>query len=197
MRHLVELHGGTVEVDSPGRGLGATFTIKLPLAVVHESEAARSLETESLRQDLTVSAHLLPLPSLEGVKVLLVDEDRDTLNMLAMMLTERRARVQGVTSAAEALEALEWFEADVLVSDLTIPGEDGYALIAKVRTLGSEDARRIPAVALTAYVRIEDRALALAAGFNMFVPKPVEPSERVLAIANLAAPGTNESLLSH
>jgi signal transduction histidine kinase/CheY-like chemotaxis protein len=188
VRHLVELHGGTVEVDSPGEGLGTTFTIKLPLAAVHESEAGRRRETKSLRTDATVSAHLLPLPSLEGVQVLLVDEDQDTLSMLTVMLTECKARVQGVASAAEALEVLEWFKADVLVSDLTMPGEDGYSLIAKVRALGALKDRRIPAVALTAYVRIEDRARALAAGFNMFVPKPVEPSELVTAIANLAEP---------
>jgi CheY-like chemotaxis protein len=108
--------------------------------------------------------------------------------MLTVMLTECKARVQGVASAAEALEVLEWFKADVLVSDLSMPDEDGYALISKVRALEAESARRIPAVALTAYVRIEDRARALAAGFNMFVPKPVEPSELVMAIANLAEP---------
>jgi len=197
VRHLVELHGGVVEADSPGEGLGATFTIKLPLAAANAHAAGRRRETESLRTEAEMNAHLQPLPSLEGVQVLLVDDDQDTLSMLTVMLTERKARVMGVASATEAIEALEWFRADVLVSDLTLPGEDGYSLIAKVRALEAQNARRIPAVALTAYVRIEDRARALSAGFNMFVPKPVEPSELVTAIANLAEPETNDSLLSH
>jgi signal transduction histidine kinase/CheY-like chemotaxis protein len=197
VRHLVELHGGTVDADSPGEGRGTTFTIKLPLAAAYESGAGRRLETESLRPDVEINEPLRPLASLEGVQVLLVDDDQDTLKLLSVMLTECKARVQGVASAAEALEVLEWFKADVLVSDLTMPGEDGYSLIAKVRALEAETARRIPAVALTAYVRIEDRARALAAGFNMFVPKPVEPNELVTAIANLAEHRTNDSLLPH
>jgi CheY-like chemotaxis protein len=100
------------------------------------------------------------------------------------MLSSGRAKVHTATSAAEALEALEWFKPDVLVSDLAMPSEDGYSLIRKFRAM--ENTKHIPALALTAYVRIEDRTRALAAGFNMFVPKPVEPNELISAIANLA-----------
>jgi CheY-like chemotaxis protein len=121
--------------------------------------------------------------------VLLVDDDRDNLQILSVMLTERRATVQAASSVAEALEMLTWYKPDVLVSDLAMPEEDGYSLIGKVRALEGKNGRQIPAVALTAYVRVEDRARALTAGFNLFVAKPVEPNELIAAIANLAEPG--------
>jgi CheY-like chemotaxis protein/two-component sensor histidine kinase len=190
VRHLVELHGGTVEASSSGKGRGATFAIELPLAAAQERAPQQRRETESVWLNEEAGTPLLTLPSLEGVQVLLVDDDQDTLSMLSMMLTECRATVQGVASAAEALEVLQWYKPDVLVSDLAMPGEDGYSLIGKVRAMETEKGRQTPAVALTAYVRIEDRARALSAGFNMFVPKPVEPSELIMAIANLADPMT-------
>lgn len=197
VRHLVEQHGGRVSADSPGEGHGTTFTIGLPLAAAQKSPQGRSRETENLRASEINIAPLTSLPSLEGVQVLVVDDEPDTLSMFAVMLTEHRAKVQTATSAAEALEILQWFKPDVLVSDLAMPGEDGYSLIGKVRALSAENGKQIPAVALTAYVRIEDRVRALAAGFNMFVPKPVEPSELITAIANLADPMTTNSLKSH
>lgn len=125
-----------------------------------------------------------PLPSFENLRVLLVDDDQDTLQILTALLTDFRAKVQAATSAAEALEMLEWYKPDVLVSDLAMPGEDGYSLIAKIRTVGNR--KFVPAVALTACVRVEDLARALSAGFNMFVPKPVQPNELITVIANLA-----------
>jgi signal transduction histidine kinase/CheY-like chemotaxis protein len=197
VRHLVELHGGTVSADSQGKGRGATFTIRLPLAPAQKGAKGRGRKTESLLITETTNAPLNPLPSLENVHVLIVDDEPDTLSMLAVMLTEYGAKVQTASSAAEALEVLQWYKPDVLVSDLAMPDEDGYSLINKVRALSAEDGKHIPAVALTAYVRIEDRVRALAEGFNMFVPKPVEPSELITAIANLAEPAVNESLLSH
>src|SRR5918993_2980734 len=184
VRHLVELHGGTVHASSEGEGRGSTFTIRLPLAA---QERARGRRADA------AAASVIPCedagaraPSLEGVRVLLVDDDEDTLRMLAHLLTEYRAAVQTATDAAQALEALRWFKPDVLVSDLAMGGEDGHSLINKVRRLSDEDGRHTPAVALTAYVRVEDRARALSAGFNVFIPKPVEPCELVTAIANLA-----------
>jgi signal transduction histidine kinase/CheY-like chemotaxis protein len=189
VRHLVELHGGTVQAESPGEGRGATFTITLPLAPSRERAKGHRRSAAVLEYKEDTSAHLKPLPTLDGVQVLLVDDDPDTLQVLTTMLTEYRASVQTAASAAEALEVLQWYKPDILVSDLAMPDEDGYSLISKVRELGAEGGRQIPSVALTAYVRIEDRARALSAGFNMFVAKPVVPDELITAIANLAEPG--------
>ncbi|HEV7681111.1 MAG TPA: ATP-binding protein [Pyrinomonadaceae bacterium] len=182
VRHLVELHGGSVHVDSAGAGQGATFTITLPLAP--QSTSRRKKVTGNLRNKEVSSGHFTSLPSLDAVKVLLVDDDPDTLQVVSVMLGNANAVVHTASSASEALEILEWFQPQVLVSDLAMPGEDGYSLIRKVRALGI--ASDIPAIALTSYVRVEDRARALTAGFNMFVPKPVQPEELIAAIANLA-----------
>ncbi|HJQ71176.1 MAG TPA: response regulator [Blastocatellia bacterium] len=130
-----------------------------------------------------------PAPSLDGLRVLVVDDDKDSLQLLNVMLNEHGACVHAAASVAEGIEALEWHKPDVVVSDLAMPGQDGYALIAKVKALEAERGKRIPAVALTAYVRVEDRARALAAGFNMFVPKPVQPGELLTAIANFSETG--------
>jgi signal transduction histidine kinase/CheY-like chemotaxis protein len=185
VRHLVELHGGSVKADSAGLGKGATFTIRLPLAV--DSRPAKNRQERSENSWSSENTQrLAEPPSLENVRVLLVDDDQDNLQLLAMMLSGERARVQTATSAAEALEVLEWYKPDVVVSDLAMPGENGYTLIGKMRE--RESLKHIPAVALTAYVRVEDRARALSAGFNMFVPKPIEPNELIAAIANLAEP---------
>lgn len=192
VRHLVELHGGTVQADSHGAGHGATFTIRLPLAVAEKVAKSHLIETESLRLEKDAITSFKPLPSLDGVRVLLVDDDQDSLQMLAVILTDYKARVQTAASAAEALEVFQWYKPDVLVSDLAMPDEDGYSLIGKIRALPSESIRQTPAVALTAYVRVEDRIHALSAGFNMFVPKPVEPNELITAIANLAEPGATD-----
>ena len=188
VRHLVELHGGTVHADSRGEGLGTTFTIRLPLAPSNERPLIPGRNAASFTSVGTDSG-LRPVPYLDGVYVLLVDDDRDNLQILSVMLTERRATVQAASSVAEALEMLTWYKPDVLVSDLAMPEEDGYSLIGKVRALEGKNGRQIPAVALTAYVRVEDRARALTAGFNLFVAKPVEPNELIAAIANLAEPG--------
>jgi signal transduction histidine kinase/CheY-like chemotaxis protein len=189
VRHLIELHGGTAYADSPGRGCGATFTILLPLSVADESEKSRRRDTASLTPHGDTNAQGDARPWLDDVKVLLVDDDPDNLQILSVMLTEQKAKVQAAASASEALQTLQWFKPDVLVSDLAMPEEDGYSLIGKVRALEAGSGRQTPAVALTAYVRVEDRARALSAGFNMFVPKPVEPSELIAAIANLSEPG--------
>jgi signal transduction histidine kinase/ActR/RegA family two-component response regulator len=183
VRHLVEMHGGTVHAESGGEGLGSMFTIRLPLASDHDQKGTRTRNSASLssREGLITCA-----PSLKGLHVLLVDDNQDNLQLLSLTLTECGADVQAAGSAAEAFEVLQWYEPDVLVSDLAMPGEDGFSLIEKVRMLEASTGRRIPAVALTAYVRVEDRARAHSAGFNMFVPKPVESSELITAIANLA-----------
>ena len=183
VRHLVELHGGIIKADSAGEGKGATFIINLPLAP--QDSTRRRNVIGSVQAKERSQGNVTSLPSLDDVKVLLVDDDPDTLQILSVMLAESKAGVQTAASASEALEILEWYQPDVLVSDLAMPGEDGYSLIRKIRALVGGKVTQIPAVALTSYVRVEDRARALSAGFNMFVPKPVEPEELVTAIANL------------
>lgn len=174
VRHLAKMHDGSVRADSPGEGYGSTFAIRLPL---HESAAA--LETP------------LPDPAgpaeavLSGVQVLVVDDDRDALDMLSVALSEAGALVRTAQSVAEALALLRWTRPDVLVSDLAIPDEDGYSLIRALRALERESGHETPAVALSAYVRVQDRVRAVAAGFNMFVEKPVDPAELISVIAGV------------
>jgi signal transduction histidine kinase/ActR/RegA family two-component response regulator len=185
VRHLVDLHGGRITAESPGLGRGATFTVQLPLAP--KSGSRRKKTTGQLRAKEIADGHFTTtVPSLEHVKVLLVDDDVDTLQFLQLMLSESKALVETAASVNDALEKLEWYRPHVLVSDLAMPNEDGYSLISRIRELERENGCEIPAVALTSYVRVEDRARALAAGFNMFVPKPIQPNELITAIASLA-----------
>ena len=185
VRHLVELHGGSITADSAGEGQGATFTMTLPLAV--RNERRRSKTTGGLRANKIAETHFITSPALDNIRVLLVDDDPDTLQCLRLMLGESKAVVETARSVSEALAILEWYRPQVLVSDLAMPDEDGFSLVAKIRALKGFGSSEIPAVALTSYVRVEDRARALAAGFNMFVPKPIEPNELISAIASLAA----------
>jgi signal transduction histidine kinase/ActR/RegA family two-component response regulator len=186
VRHLVELHGGAVQASSEGEDRGATFTIILPWVGGNEGERLQHAKSFSTRVS---GVQIQASPMLAGKKVLLVDDDSDTLQVLALMMGQHEAQVQLTASAAEALETLKWYQPDVMVLDLEMPGEDGYSLIRRIRANGTPNGNLIPAVALTGHVRIEDRARALSAGFNMFVPKPVEGDELVLAISNLVDAG--------
>ncbi len=190
VRHLVELHGGTVRAHSSGSGCGSTFTINLPMAVERKVPQQAGWPTDTYPPTEN-SISYLQVPSLKDVRVLMVDDDHDTLQILKVMLEEQLAQVQTAGSAAEALEILEWYKPAVLVFDLSMPDEDGCSLIRKIRSLDGNGGR-VPAVALTAHVRVDDRARALSAGFNMFVPKPVQAEELITAIANLAEPQTTE-----
>ena len=182
VRQLVELHGGTVRVDSAGEGQGATFAISLPLMAVH------GVADDQVRvhpQAITRSQFYRP-PQLEGLHVLVVDDQADTRDMLQFVLAECGARVSTASSAAAALTAFTEETFDVLLCDIGMPEEDGYSLIAKVRALGKEHGGRTPAAALTAYAREEDRIRVLRSGFQIHVPKPISPSELVAVVANLA-----------
>ena len=177
-RHLVEIHGGTIRAQSRGEGEGATFTITLPL--VDSAKSADSLAAITEKRPARVPQ------LLSGVNVLLVDDDSDTLNLMATALKRRQANVTAVSSAGEAIEAIREKLPDVLVSDIAMPGEDGYGLIEKVRSLDSAEAQSIPAVAITAYAKDEDRDRALSSGFQIYVAKPIELAELVSVVARAA-----------
>ncbi|HEY8558827.1 MAG TPA: PAS domain-containing protein [Pyrinomonadaceae bacterium] len=187
VRHLVELHGGTVRAASRGLGQGAVFTVHFPIIPVL-SENVSSGDTGELDPAATAPAE--PVfgcpPELNDLRILLVDDEPDTRDLLAFVFRRCEALVTEAASVAEALAALEAGQFDVLVSDIGMPERDGYELIKNVRALPPARGGRIPAVALTAYARFEDRLKALSAGFQMHVPKPVEPAELLTIVAGLA-----------
>ena len=170
-RHIVELHGGSIEAASAGEGKGSTFTVTLPFSPAG-TEAA---PPESRPVDA----------NLAGVRILLVDDEDDAREAMVVLLGQAGADVTSVASAAEAMEAIAQDVPDVLLSDIAMPGEDGYALIAKVRSLPAGRGGGVPAAALTAYATIDDRSKALRAGFNEHVPKPVDPSRLIAVVAQL------------
>ena len=180
VRHLVELHGGTVSAESAGEGQGSTFTVRLPLAPVYQAEppAPPAGVPDAL------PAYGLP-ERLDGLKILVVDDEADTLVMLRVGLTQCGARVTAVGSAAAALDAMAAGRPDLLISDIGMPFEDGHQLIRKIRALPAEAGGRVPAIALTAYARTEDRLQALRAGYQMHVPKPVDLAELATVAASL------------
>ena len=173
-RHLVELHGGTIEAASPGDQQGATFTVTLPLLL----SPARTPASTEPPEPVTAT--------LVGLRILLVDDEDDAREAMAVLLRQAGAEVIAVASAPLALEALAKEKLDVLLSDIAMPGEDGYALIAKVRSLPAAKGGHIAAAALTAYATAEDRARVLRAGYQGHFAKPVEPGDLVSAVAALA-----------
>ena len=161
---------------SEGLNRGATFTVRIPLA---------PLRTEGRLTPRTVTG-VDRLPPLAGVRVLVVDDDADARELITAVLGQSGAEVVTAASTAEALNALARARPHVLVSDLSMPGDDGYALLERVRALGLDRDGRVPAVALTAFARADDRARALAAGYAVHIPKPVEPAALVEVVARLA-----------
>jgi PAS domain S-box-containing protein len=183
VRHLVEMHGGTVQAESGGRDQGAVFTIRL--------RARRVAAAPSLARDAPK-----PSTSLDGLRVLVVDDERDTRDLLATALERRGAVVHTAASAAQAIGLLRRGVCDVLVSDIGMPDQDGYDLITALRALESAQGGAIPAVALTAYARAEDRRRVLAAGYQVHVSKPVDPDELVAVLARVtqrSGPGGSEA----
>lgn len=183
VRHLVELHGGSVRAESEGDGQGSTFTVMLPLMSVYQNSPAEE-RIHPVAGDGYLS--LEPTERLEGLKILALDDEADTRELLQVALTQCGAEVRTAGSVRETLEIIEEFKPDVLISDLGMPGEDGYELIRRVRQLSDEHGGNVPAVALTAYARAEDRLRVLRDGFQMHVPKPVELAELVAVVASLA-----------
>lgn len=174
VKHVVELHGGTVEASSAGVDRGATFVVRLPLSTGAAATALTSVGVPPEPKNL--------FPRLTGVGVLVVDDDADSLEMLAAVLRRCGAEVRTATSAQQALDILDGWEPALLVSDIGLPGEDGYTLLRRVRDLLPRKVGRTPALALTAYGRVEDRVKALTSGFQMHVQKPIEPMELAAAV---------------
>ncbi|WNG21513.1 ATP-binding protein [Cystobacter fuscus] len=180
VKQLVEMHGGTVAAFSEGVGRGATFTVRLPLSVAMRREATLPPSLQRAYPEISCP------PELTGLRVLVVDDEHDTRELLRTLLEECHAQVSTAASVAEGLERLKQERPDVLISDIGMPGEDGFSLISRVRALPPKEGGRTPAVALTAYARVEDRTRVLLAGFHSHVPKPVEPVELLVVLASLS-----------
>jgi len=177
--HLVELHGGTIEARSEGLGKGATFVVSLPT----QPRSSRDLATRAV-----VASDRLDRPrEIEGLRVLVVDDEADTRDLLRTLLESCRMEVSTASSVAEAMVSFATRAPDLLLSDIAMPDEDGLSLIRRVRALSRDEGGRTPAAALSAYARLEDRTRALRAGFNAHVAKPVEPNELLAVLSSLAS----------
>ncbi len=184
VKNLVELHGGSVSAHSDGEGKGATFIVQIPVAPVSSRPVPQSERAATARGPVALE---VACPSeVEGLKILVIDDEPDARELIRTVLEHCRALVTTAASAAEALDSLGREIPDVIVSDIGMPGEDGYAFIRTLRTRTREEGGRVPAVALTAYARPEDRTRALVEGFQSHATKPIDPQELLIVIANLA-----------
>ena len=184
VRHLVELHGGTVHAESAGEGHGSTFSVTFPLAQSPACACEAGQPAAPLRDAVRRGARA---ETLAGVRVLVVDDEHDTRNLISTVIAQSGAEVTACASAGEALETLKTWRPHILMSDIGMPGEDGYSLIRRVRALPPERGGRTPAAALTAYARDEDRGRALAAGYQLHIAKPFNPRELLAAVSDLQA----------
>lgn len=185
VRHLVELHGGSIEAESAGLGQGSVFTVELPLAEERRDPA----RAEERRREVERRRSKRGTVRLDGIHVLLVEDDEDSRKLLGTMLKRYGARVTATKSAAEALSAFSSEVPDLLISDIGMPDQDGYELIRKLRALPAEKGGQTPAIALTGYASRKDRERALAAGYHQHIAKPIEQSEIITAIAQLVGRG--------
>jgi PAS domain S-box-containing protein len=181
VRHLVELHGGVVNAYSEGAGRGSEFIVQLPTLISTRPESGEEWVHPSAGGNLSGR-----IPSLTGLRILVVDDEPDAREIVAAILAEGGAEIATASSARQALELIEQWKPDLLISDIGMPTESGYDLIRKVRALAPGKGGQIPAIALTAYARTEDRLKILSAGFQMHVPKPIEPIELATVVASLS-----------
>jgi signal transduction histidine kinase/ActR/RegA family two-component response regulator len=185
VRQLVELHSGTVRVASPGLGHGATFTVTLPLMNAHKDTKSTGRISEYKDKNVKDSHYL------KGVRVLVVDDEVDTRDLLKTVLSKHGARVTTASSAAAALDLISRVKPHVLISDIGMPGTDGYALMRTVRALPPERGGQVPAVALTAYAREQDRKRAIDAGYQLYLSKPIEVAQLSASVAHLINHGNS------
>jgi CheY-like chemotaxis protein len=181
VKHIVELHGGSVEADSAGPGQGATFRVKLPIMIQKQLP-----HIDRIHPTADSRVAIAREPRLAGIRVLLVDDDRDSVELLGRVLADHDAVVRTAGSVPEAFDVLADWKPDIVVSDIEMPHTDGYAFIERLRAVPAELGGAIPAVAVTAYGRAQDRVRALTAGFDSHIPKPVEPAELLAVVASLA-----------
>jgi signal transduction histidine kinase/CheY-like chemotaxis protein len=183
VKSLAEMHGGSVRAKSAGEGKGASFSVTLPVSVVHAKPDDRGRQHPGTERELAAP----PLsPPLDGVHVLLVDDDPDALEVVKRILRRCKARVTTATTAAEGLAALVRERPDVVLADIGLPRTDGYEFVRRVRALPAEQGSEVPVAALTAFARSEDRRQAMLAGFDIHVAKPVDPAELVAVVGRLA-----------
>jgi CheY-like chemotaxis protein len=179
VRQLVEMHGGRIQASSEGPGRGATFRLELPIM---EAQKVK----DPPRADLPARTAMAPMPDLRQVRVMVIDDDVDTLEMIREILEATGAEVGVADSAMSAMALAATFRPDVLVTDIGMPHMDGFDLIDEIRRSGDETLRNVPAAALTAYARSEDRLRALRSGFQIHLAKPIDPAELMAAVASLA-----------
>jgi CheY-like chemotaxis protein len=179
-KSLVEMHGGSIEARSEGEGRGSTFVVKLPVVVSHAQEDARVHPRTAVNPTTLPRANI----RLDGLKVLVVDDEADVRDVLSRILRSCGADVIEAATASDAVRATETDRPGILISDVGMPGEDGYELIRRVRMLGESGS--IPAIALTAFSRLEDRTRAMLAGFQIHLAKPIESEELIVTVASLA-----------
>jgi CheY-like chemotaxis protein len=189
VKQLVEMHGGTVTAASAGEGTGATFALHLPIVLPRGRDEA---PLASPRREMASARGFACPPEIAGMHVLVVDDEEDTRELLAEILEQCGARVDTAASATQALALIRSGPPDALVSDVGMPGEDGYSLLRKVRLLSPAEGGLVPAIALTAFTRAEDRARAHASGFTMHVAKPLDIAELLAALVTVAGSGERE-----
>jgi CheY-like chemotaxis protein len=179
VKQLVELHGGTIRADNAGPGGGAVFVVCLPLGAIRDDDGRREHPTTGRMKPLA------RVVSLEGIKVLVIDDEPDARELIKWVLESSQAEVATAGSAAEGLDLVKTLRPDLVISDIGMPEKDGYQLIREIRSLPPDQGGRIPAIALTAFARSEDRTRTLLAGYQIHLAKPIEPRELVATVGSL------------